>query len=112
MSRRKMYMSQTIMLRQTKIVIHRQLVGVGKNRKLEDVEVPVYRGQSAKFMRHERSQLKRKRRILAEEQAKEASGPVAVSIPDDLIEELTHDRDNDTNHQEAEGRVDEGAAER
>ena len=73
----------------TSVVIHKQLVGVGKRRKMEKVEVPVYRGLDAKLFRELKSELRRRNRLEAERNAKHPKKSAKVEVPDDLIEELT-----------------------
>ena len=66
------------------VAVHRQLVGMGKRRKFENVEIPVYRGLDAKLFRELKSELRRKERLDA---ARKKSAK--IEVPDDLIEELT-----------------------
>ncbi len=71
----------------TSVVRHRQLVGEGKRRKMEMVEIPVYRGLDAKLFRELKAEIRRKNRLEAERPKTSAK----IEVPDDLIEDLTDD---------------------
>ncbi len=75
---------------QTKVVLHekRSFRGKGKNKiiSVEKVEVPVWRGQTAEFVRYEKSQLRRKYRKDAEQEALKGA-TATFEVPDDLMEE-------------------------